>query len=152
MNIKITHPLALSHVWSLLWRTLETGRERNSGDTTGCCPSKALLKAVQSKTELFTWGSTGQPMAGDSGPLLPVRPLDKAPAQGQNIWSGTWKSWATCKDTWCGGEGFKADTGTGEGRGVRLQVRRSCAGWARGHTAACPQVLSGKLMKFWCRC
>jgi hypothetical protein len=28
------------------------------------------------------WGSTGQPMAGDRGPLLPViRPLDKAPVR-----------------------------------------------------------------------
>ena len=47
----------------------------------------------------------------------------------------------TCKDTWCGGECFKADAGAGEGGRVRLQVRWSCAAWARGHTAACPQVL-----------
>ena len=36
---------------------------------------------------MFTWGSTGQPIAGDRGPLLPVRPLDKAPAPTQNIFS-----------------------------------------------------------------
>ena len=32
--IAVTHPLALSHAWSLLSRTLETGIEINQGDET----------------------------------------------------------------------------------------------------------------------
>ena len=68
-------------------------------------------------------------MAGDRGPL-PVRPLDKAPAAQTGVETREWKKMSedTCKDTWCWGKGFKADTGAGEGRRVRLQVRWSSAG------------------------
>ena len=81
MNIKIvkslTHRLCrmFGHFYGELWK-LEEKKEIEVVQLL-----KDLIKSGSNrkKTELSTWGSTGQPIAGDRGPLLPVRPLDKAP-------------------------------------------------------------------------